>query len=107
MNATQERKIEQIKAAMLENASLGGLSNVEIKQLEVSENGHFVSLVIEVGRVGDEDTMASIYCRDRRQVFIGKRGGVQLASVAKGTSFKIFNYNQVRGMWNVIHTLPY
>lgn len=107
MNAKQERMIEVIKSKMLERASNGGLAEVEVKQLEVIDGEHFVSLCIEVGRVGDEETMASVYCRDSRQIFIGKRGGVSLSMVSAGSHLKSFGYKQVTGLWNVIHTLPY
>lgn len=31
---------------------------------------------MELGRKGDEDTMASVFCRSRQQFFIGPRGGL-------------------------------
>ena len=48
----------------------------EFKKWEVTENEYFVSVVFVVGMKGDEGTLASIICRDRAQLFIGKRGGV-------------------------------
>lgn len=48
----------------------------EFKKWEVTENKYFVSVVFVVGMKGDEGTLASIICRDRAQLFIGKRGGI-------------------------------
>ena len=42
---------------------------------------------IETGTPGDEGTMASIFCRTRRQIFIGERGGLR-AFNARGTFVK-------------------
>ena len=53
-----------------------GKGKFEIKRFEVEENKWFVSVVAEVGYVGDEGTLAEIFARDRVQLFIGKRGGM-------------------------------
>lgn len=48
----------------------------EIKRYEVEECHYFVSVFLEVGQKNDEGTLASIICRDKVQLFIGKRGGI-------------------------------
>ena len=106
MNSAQTKTIEEVKAAMLKKASLGGRIETEIKKLAIEENKFFVSLAIEVGGVGDEGKMTSVLCRDYRHIFIGKRGGVQLMSVSMGSKFKSFRQNSVTGFFNTIHTLP-
>lgn len=53
-----------------------GKGGYEIKQYEVSDCDYFLSVVIETGSVGDEGTLASIICRERAHLFIGKRGGI-------------------------------
>ena len=75
MTKSQLDKINKIR---LQAKNLHGENskNYEIKQWEVEEYKTFVSLVVEVGMIGDENTYASIYCRDRLHVFIGKKGGV-------------------------------
>lgn len=47
----------------------------EIKRYEVDElECGLVSVVLEVGMIKDEGTWASIMCRDKVHLFIGKRG---------------------------------
>ena len=104
MNTTQTNAIESIKKAMLEGVYLG-TSQVELKKCEIRESSEFVSLVIEVGHVGDEGSMAEVLCRDCRQFFIGKRGGVSLASLSVGSRHKSFGFKQVNGLWNAVHKL--
>lgn len=53
-----------------------GNGRYEIKQYDVKEFPTFLSVVIEVGMTGDEGTLASVICRDRAHVFVGKRGGI-------------------------------
>ena len=51
-----------------------------------------VQIISEVGRKGDEGTAASIFARARRQIFVGKRGGLTLCNparfIGKGCSIK-------------------
>lgn len=53
-----------------------GKGGYEIKQYEVTWSEYFLSVVLEVGAVGDEGTLAAIICRDRVHLFVGKRGGI-------------------------------
>jgi hypothetical protein len=98
MNAKQINVIEVIKAKMINN-------RYEIKIEEVEDCGHFVSLVLEVGMVDDEGTMAEIICRNRRHFFIGKRGGVTLKSVSMSNKFA--SPKSVTGLSNSVHFLPF
>ena len=107
MNATQEKTIEAIKEAMLKKESLGGLANVEVKYSHVEDAKSFTSFVLEVGRVGDEGTMAEVFCRDRRHFFVGKKGGVSLVSVDKSGKLKTFGYKKLTGLFNSTHALPF
>lgn len=70
MTQSQERAINKIKRASI------WMDGLEIKRFEIEDFIGFVSLYIEVGNIGDDDTLASIICRDRVHVFIGKRGGI-------------------------------
>lgn len=49
----------------------------EIKEWKVTENEYFVAVIVETGMKGDEGTLASLLCRERAQLFIGKRGGIR------------------------------
>ena len=77
MTNSQRNKINMIRAQAV-NLHGDFSKNYEIKQWEVEEYETFVSLVVEVGMIGDENTYAAIYARDRLHVFIGKKGGVTI-----------------------------
>ena len=53
-----------------------GAGTYEIKEYKVEETEYFLSVVLEVGMIGDEGTMAQVFCRDRVHLFVGKRGGI-------------------------------
>lgn len=107
MNATQAKVVEKLKAAILANNTYSVNNPAEVKKCEINDSEHFVSLFLEVGRPNDENTMASIHCRETRHIFIGKKGGVSLVSVVNGLSYKSFGYKRVCGFRNVVHTLPF
>lgn len=48
----------------------------EFKMWEILDCGSFVDVRVETGRIGDEGTLAGIFCRERAQLFVGKRGGI-------------------------------
>ena len=77
MTKSQEMKVNMIRK-QAENLHHSYSSDYEIKQWEVEENEYFVSVIVEVGLKNDEDSLASILCRDRLQVFIGKKGGATI-----------------------------
>ena len=58
---------------------------LEVKHLSVMPCGPDLSVVIEVGHIGDEDTMASVFARERVHAFIGPRGSRKEASHRSGT----------------------
>lgn len=77
MTDKQERAIKMLERRAREELFFGSdKDRYEIKTLDVKENEYFVSVVIETGLKDDEGTMASIICRDRAHVFVGKRGGI-------------------------------
>jgi hypothetical protein len=88
MTSAQERKVESIRKD-LESVFFNGHKNPEIKKFEVKESElGFVSLIAEVGGVGDEGTCAEILCRERIHVFIGKNGAITYFpfSIKNGTT---------------------
>lgn len=95
---SQQRLIDELPKALLNKANEYSRHDHEVKRVDVSdENEFFVSLVVEVGLVGDEDTMASVLCRDYRHIFIRPSGGLELVNAKlKGRS---------RGWRNVVYGL--
>ena len=77
MTNSQKEKINMIRQQAV-NLHGDFSKNYEIKQWVIEEYDTFVSLVVEVGMIGDENTYASIYGRDRLHVFIGKKGGITI-----------------------------
>ena len=73
MTKYQERRIAQIEEIMMN--LVGHPETKEIKEKSIEDLGHCISMVIEVGAIGDEGTMAAIFCRQRAHVFIGPKGG--------------------------------
>ena len=73
MTNSQKMALEQIKK--LTNDLLYN-DNHEIKQFKVTENNYFIDVVVETGMKNDEGTLAAFYCRDRAQLFVGKRGAI-------------------------------
>lgn len=74
MTNSQIKALEKIRT-LVENEFYD--DKYEIKVWETDENEYFVSLIVEYGLKNDEGTMAEIFCRNRAQLFIGKRGGVK------------------------------
>ena len=83
MTKNQEKRVEEIKSEA-ERQLFYNPDEYEFKEFTVKELGHSVSVVFEVGRKGDEGTMASIFGRDHGQLFIGKNGGLSYVN-KKGT----------------------
>lgn len=73
MTRAQETAVKRIRH--LTDGLLFG-DNFEIKEWEVEDCGSFVAVTVETGLKNDKGTMASILCRDRAHLFIGKRGGI-------------------------------
>lgn len=76
MTKSQENAIERIKRLAARDLMFGDKSKYEFKEFKTDENEYFVSVVLEVGKKGDEGTLAEVFCRDRAQLFVGKRGGI-------------------------------
>lgn len=74
MTREQERTVELIRKEAQKQFFYG--DKYEFKEFDVEENEYFVSVVAEVGLIGDEGTFAAVFCRDRVHLFVGKRGGV-------------------------------
>ena len=73
MTKAQEQAIKKIRKLAEDHLYS---DSYEIKEWDIKENEYFVSVVVETGMKNDEGTLASILCRDRAHLFIGKRGGI-------------------------------
>jgi hypothetical protein len=76
MTAAQERAIKRMLKDCVEHDTR--MDGGHIKHFEVTNHGAFVCVVMETGRENDENTLASVFCRVRRQVFIRKGGGISI-----------------------------
>ena len=76
MTQAQERRVEMIRRE-IEREFFPMHRNPEIKEFKVEElDWGSVSIVAEVGGIGDEGTYAAIMCRERIHVFIGRKGSI-------------------------------
>lgn len=82
----QEKAISNIKR-LAEKLHGHKADSYEIKMFEVNENEYFVDVVVEVGMKDDEGTLAEVFCRERAQLFIGKRGGITYPVFKNGKSY--------------------
>lgn len=90
MNAKQAEVISSFQHDILEHDGHstshidGKPSQYEYKRFEVDEceGRNTVYLYTEVGRIGDEGTMAEALARTTRHIAIGKQGGVRLLNPA-------------------------
>ena len=78
MNRTQEKTIEAIRAYILRHDCFCNDPAYEIKKFEIEPLGvgDIVVVYAVSGRRNDEHTMASIFARTTRHIFIGPKGGI-------------------------------
>lgn len=88
MTQAQERAVRKIRK--LTDGIMFG-DEWEIKEWTVHENEYFVSVIVETGMKNDEGTLASVFCRERAQLFIGKRGGIRYPVYKKKYVERRFN----------------
>jgi len=83
MTAAQVRTIDRLKVRLpLHNGEFA--DKYEWKKFETSMTDYgVVWLTAEHGRIGDEDTMAAVLCRDYWHIAIGPRGGLKFATKPK------------------------
>ena len=78
MTKYQEKAIERIKRYIEEHDLHRNDERYEIKEFSVEETDYGKVIVYSVtGLKDDEGTMAAIFCRNIRHIFIGKRGGLK------------------------------
>lgn len=110
MNRKQEQIIERLKTAILLHDGLGQthVDRYEYKKFEVEEKYNLVFLLTEVGSKTDEGTWASLLCRTRRHILVGKKGGVRLLNAVSyhhGKKHSVHSKKTPQGWFQVIHSL--
>ena len=95
---SQEKALERLPDAIFRAHAYGDSSKYEVKKHEVEDSGHgTIFLTFEMGRIGDEGTLAEAFARDHRHIAIGRRGGLELLNAKrKGES---------KGWFNAVHGL--
>lgn len=96
MTKSQAKAIEKIKR-LGEDLFYGGKDNYEFKQFEVEEHDTFVYVLVCTGMKNDEGTMASIFCRDRARLFVGKKGGITYID-SKGNKKRFEGYSLLQAV---------
>jgi hypothetical protein len=77
MTKSQENKLNWVKSEA-ERLAKELHRNGEIKQFTVEDCKYFLSVIVEVGDVGDEDNFIQrLVCRERAHLFIYKKGGIK------------------------------
>lgn len=101
ITAKQQARIDAFHERILDAKYGHTKASYEIKVFEVNQldDCPLVFLTIETGRIGDEGTMASCLCRDRRLIAIGVNGGCRLLNPKR--KGKTIN----KGMWHCLHNL--
>ena len=77
MTKQQEIMVERIKRYIEKHDLFNNDPRYEFKEFTVEETDYGTVLFIQTGLKNDEGTMAAIFCRTIRQIFIGKRGGLE------------------------------
>lgn len=78
MTKQQEAMVERIKRYIEKHDLFNNDPKYEFKEFTVEETDYGTVIVYSVtGLKNDEGTMAAIFCRNKRHIFIGKRGGLK------------------------------
>ena len=77
MTKAQEMAVENLKNAFFKTFSYGRPDEREFKEVHVEywEETETVYVRLEMGLIGDEGTMAAVFCTDSTTTCIGKKGG--------------------------------
>ena len=76
MTPSQQRTIEVLRNEGIASIYRSYADKYEFKRFEAWPNGSEMSVVITVGRKGDEGTMAESFARDKWHLFVSKHGAV-------------------------------
>ena len=89
MTPSQKKAVQAIRQEIIDRHGYGDTK--EFKKFEVKELdwGGKISVCTSYGLINDEGTMASIFCRDERYLFVGPRGGIELANCKRKSKAKV------------------
>lgn len=78
MTRTQEIAVQKIKKYIEKNDMYRNNPDYEFKEFKVEVTNYGTVVIYSVtGRKNDEGTMAESFGRNKRHIFIGKRGGLR------------------------------
>lgn len=78
MTKQQELTVQKIKKYIEENDLFKNNSDYEFKEFSVTETDYKTVIIYSItGMKNDDGTMAAIFCRNTRHIFIGERGGLR------------------------------
>jgi hypothetical protein len=97
MTPKQKHIIKKLKEDIIVRDGCGKrhCKDYEYKEFSLEDLGGTIRLFSQVGLKNDEGTMASIYGRTTRHIFIRKGGGLELANAK--------DKNKSRGYFNVVY----
>lgn len=77
MTNAQKKAVETLKNEFFKYYAYGLSETHEFKEVHIEEweETETVYVRLEIGRIGDEGTLAESFCRNRTAVCIGKKGG--------------------------------
>lgn len=103
LTPSQRRTIQRIMYSGWQEAAGNQLQfyrSHEVKRFEISRTDYGqVMVVAEFGRKEDEGTMASVFCRERGQFFIGSHGGLTFYREARDGSGKLVTHKGTRRLY--------
>lgn len=89
MTSSQAKRIEHLKESFFRRAATDpNLYEFKMVSIDDREDGGLVFVALEVGRIGDETTLMSLY-RTRGHFAIGIKGGVRVLSLTYGLSSEV------------------
>ena len=84
MTDKQREMVDWLREQILFHDGLRNTDEHEYKSFDINtEYSSFVAVSTVVGQKGDEGTMASVFCRTRRNITVGPRGGMTLLNTAR------------------------
>lgn len=90
---SQQRKIDGIRRTIERTMnSYLDENHYEIKEWTETDYDHFVAIWAVVGLKNDEETLAEALCRDKWQIFVGRKGGVRQVVEGKKRHQTGFSY---------------
>ena len=97
----QIRMVENVYRYVKEGDLHDNPDRYEIKKFEINPleyGSELLELYIETGLKNDENTMASVFCRKVRQIFLGPNGGMKAYRPKTGGKLRGFHEVMIHGV---------